>query len=422
MTADRNVSVLARELGAIVGDGNVRAPSALEARAASIIAEPTYADEVAELVRKCEADAITLAPLGSVRTLAQIRPTPVAVGISLARMNRVIAYEPDDMTVIAEAGLTLGALNRLTATHGQRLPADPPDPDYTTLGAMVAAAHAGPIRLSEGTVRDLLIGVRFVGHEGRLIHGGGQVVKNVAGYDLMKVMVGSFGTLGIMTETTFKVRPIPERYTLAIAPFPDAEAAFTAATALHDAVPLIHLEVVSAEVAQALGYGATPHVFAGIGGSAEEVAYLLAQASATLGAASTVIAGSEALAAYEHLRDYQPNDATIVAQIAVAPAELAACLKYCGAEFRAHAGSGGAQVFTRDVSNANELQLTVTRWREAAHGGRGNLRVLSINKELNRGVKFFDEPPGPALALMRRLKSTFDPRGVFNPGCFVGGL
>src|SRR4029077_2806891 len=126
---------------------------------------------------------------------------------------RVIAYEPDDMTVIAEAGLTLASLNGLTATRGQRLPADPPHPDRVTLGALVAAAHAGPLRLSEGTVRDLLIGVRFVGHDARPIHGGGRVVKNVAGYDLMKVMTGSFGTLGIITETTFKVRPIPAHYT-----------------------------------------------------------------------------------------------------------------------------------------------------------------------------------------------------------------
>jgi glycolate dehydrogenase FAD-binding subunit len=419
--SEPNSSTLARELGAIVGDAQVRAPSALEARAASIIAEPRNADEVAELVRKCETGAITLAPLGAARTLAQIRPAPVAVGISLARMNRVIAYEPDDMTVIAEAGLTLGALNRLTATRGQRLPADPPHPDRATLGALVAAAQAGPIRLSEGTVRDLLIGVRFAGHDARQVHGGGQVVKNVAGYDLMKVMVGSFGTLGIITETTFKVRPIPQRYTVAVAQFPEPEAALAAADLLHDAVPLIHLEVVSGAVAQALGQRSQPCVFAGFGGSAEEVAYLVAQATAILGPASAVIADAEAAAAYEGLRDFEAHDAAIIAQIAVAPAELSSCLKQCGAEFRAHAGCGVAQVFTREVANAGDLERTLTRWREVAHGARGNVRVLRVS-EFHSSVKFFDEPPGPALALMRRLKTTFDPREVFNPGCFVAGM
>ena len=419
---DRDDSKLAREFGAIAGDAQVRTPAAHESRAASLIVEPRNASEVAEMVRKCEADAITLAPLGAARTLAQIRPAPVAVGISLARMNRIIAYEPDDMTIIAEAGLTLAALNGATTPRAQWLPADPPRPDRTTLGALVAAAQAGPIRLSEGTVRDLLIGVRFVGHDARLVHGGGQVVKNVAGYDLMKVMTGSFGTLGIITETTFKVRPIPQRYTIASARFRDPEAAFAAATALHDAAALIHLEVVSGATANALGYGAQACVIAGFGGSEEEAAHLRAQASAILGPAMELMVGAEAQAAYERLRDFAAGDAVLVAQIAVPPARLAQCVKQCGAEFRAHAGCGVAQIFITNASNAEDLRRTLTRWREIAQAACGNLRVLRVAEDCREGVRFFDEPPRAALALMRRLKSAFDPRGIFNPGCFVGGL
>jgi glycolate oxidase FAD binding subunit len=415
-------SELAREFGAIVGDAHVREPIGHEARAATIIAEPGDADEVAEIVRKCEADAIALAALGSASTLAQMRSTPVAVGVSLARMNRVIAYEADDMTVIAEAGLTLGALNDLAATHGQRLPLDPPHPDRVTLGALVAASHSGPIRLSEGTARDLLIGVRFAGHDARLIHGGGRVVKNVAGYDLMKVMTGSFGTIGIITETTFKVRPIPERYTIAATAFRDADVAFAAATRLHDAVPLIHLEVVSAAVASALGYGEQPGVIAGFGGNGQEVAHLIAQVGAILGAGCEVIADGEAIAAYGRLRDFDPPDAALCAQIAVAPAELASCLRDCRVEYRAHAGSGVAQIFVSNAASAEDVRQTVARWREIAHRGRGHLRVTRIGEEFRAGVSIFDEPPPAAFALMRRLKTAFDPRGIFNPGCFVGGL
>jgi glycolate oxidase FAD binding subunit len=418
----RDVSELARQIGAIVGDAHVREPQGLEARAATIVAEPRDGDEVAELVRKCESDSIGLAAMGSSRTLAQMRSTPVAAGISLARMNRVIAYEPDDMTVIAEAGFTLGALNDLAGTHAQRLPADPRHPHQATLGALVAASHAGPIRLSEGVVRDLLIGVRFVGHDARVIHGGGRVVKNVAGYDLMKVMTGSFGTLGIITETTFKVRPIPERYTIASAPFRNAAAAFTEASALHDAVPLIHLEVVSPAVAIVLGYGAEPRVIAGFGGNSQEVAFLNAQVTSILGAGSDALVDADAIASYQRLRDFDATDATLVAQISVAPAELASCLQNCGAEYRAHAGSGVAQIFAANLSNADEVRSTLARWREIAHGGRGNLRVLRVDDELREGVSIFDTPPSGAFGLMRRLKNTFDPRGIFNPGCFVGGL
>jgi glycolate oxidase FAD binding subunit len=418
----RDSADLARQFGAIVGDAHVRAPREHEACAASIVVEPRDADEVAELVRKCEADSIALAPMGVAHTLAQLRPTPVAMGISLTRMNRVIAYEPDDMTVIAEAGLTLGALNDLTGARGQRLPTDPPHPDRVTLGALVAAAHAGPLRLSEGTVRDLLIGVRFVGHDARMIHGGGRVVKNVAGYDLMKVMTGSFGTLGIITETTFKVRPIPARYTIASAAFSDAETTFAAATRLHDAIPLIHLEVVSAAVAHALGYDRSPHVLAGFGGNAREVVFLQTKVNEILGPQSDLVVDAEASAAYKRLRDFDAPDAPLVAQIAVPPAELAPCLLQCHPEYRAHAGCGVAQIYVDSLTSSEDMQRTVTRWREIARGARGHLRVLRVADEFRGSVRMFHDPPKPALELMRRLKTAFDPRGIFNPGCFVGGL
>ena len=176
----------------------------------------------------CEVDRIPMAPIGAARSLSQIRARR-CVGISLRRLARIIAYEPDDMTVVAESGITVGELNAAIASPRQRLPVDPCNPNLTTLGSFIGAAHSGPLRLSEGTSRDLLIGIRFVGHGGRLVHGGGRVVKNVAGYDLMKLMGGSFGTLGIVTEATFKVRPIPNDYSLALVPFALASEAFAAA-------------------------------------------------------------------------------------------------------------------------------------------------------------------------------------------------
>jgi len=235
-------------------------------------------------------------------------------------------------------------------------------------------------------------------------------------------MTGSFGTLGIITETTFKVRPIPERYTLAAAPFPDTDVAFAAATRLHEAVPLIHLEVVSAAVASVLGFGDQPCVIAGFGGNGQEVAHLNAQVSAILGAGCEVIADGEAIAAYQRLRDFNAPDAALCAQMAVAPAELASCLRECRAEYRAHAGNGVAQIFVSNPQNAGDVRQTVARWHEIVHRGRGHLRVTRVNEEFRDGVSIFDDPPPAAFALMRRLKTAFDPRGIFNPGCFVGGL
>src|SRR5581483_3130796 len=125
--------------------------------------------------------------------------------------GEVISYEPEDMTVVAGAGMTLSALDAILGRHGQHLPIDPALPDLTTVGAMLGAAQSGPLRLSGGTPRDLLIGVRFVGHGGAAVRGGGRVVKNVAGYDLMKLMIGSFGTLGVITSANFKLFPLAQQ-------------------------------------------------------------------------------------------------------------------------------------------------------------------------------------------------------------------
>src|SRR5712692_3435731 len=226
IVAATTTSETAKRISALVGAPHVREPIDAERNVAHTIVEPGTVDEICEIVRMCEIDRITLASLGRARTLSQIRPSPVAVGVSLKRIARIVAYEPDDMTVVSEAGITVSELNAATAPARQRLPVDPCNPGLTTLGSLIGASHSGPLRLSEGTSRDLLIGIRFVGPGGRQIHGGGRVVKNVAGYDLMKVMGGSFGTLGIITEVTFKVRPLPPRYSLAIMRYQRAPDAF----------------------------------------------------------------------------------------------------------------------------------------------------------------------------------------------------
>jgi glycolate oxidase FAD binding subunit len=398
----------------------VREPRGRETLAARIIAEPRDSDEIAAIVRQCEAGPITLTPLGAARTLSEIRRTPAMLGVSLARMDRIVAYEPEDMTVIAEAGMTLGALNQRLGEHGQRLPLDPCNPGAATLGALIGASHAGPLRLSEGTPRDLLIGVRFVGHEGREVHGGGRVVKNVAGYDLMKVMTGSFGTLGIITEAAFKLRPIPEGYTLGIAPFARAAEAFGAALKLHDALPLVHVEVLSPALAARFGHPGAFLLMAAVAGSAFELEYQRGHFGGLAGAEFSE--GARAIETYERLRDLEFAPAALSAQLATAPAELARCVEDSGAEFRAHAACGVAQIFIGGELERINARETLARWRVAAHAAQGHLRLFAAAPALRSQLDFFDEPPAGALKLMRRLKAAFDPVGIFNPGCFVGGL
>jgi glycolate dehydrogenase FAD-binding subunit len=406
----------------LIGANRVRLPTDSEVGAVRAVVEPESIEEIVEIVRKCEADKITLAPIGAARTLSQIRLRPVALGISLARMQRIIAHEPEDMTVVAQTGISLGELNRELSSRLQRLPLDPVQPQTVTLGALIGAAKAGPLRLSEGLVRDLLIGIQFVGHSGRIARAGGRVVKNVAGYDLMKVLTGSFGTLGIITEATFKIRPIPERYALAFAPFDNTGDAFSAAAKINDATALAHLEVLSASSGSDFGHANKFILMAGFEGNQEEIDYQRGTIGVMLEARIEVVDGFAAKQIYERMRDREFAAWALVAQIAVLPVELPRCLIECGTEFVAHAGSGVARIAMDGIANAQQARETVARWRKIARSARGHVRVLSAPRELREGLAIFDQPNEGALKLMRRLKASFDPAGVFNFGCFVGGI
>ena len=399
-------------------------PTDTEARAADTIVEPASVEEICEIVRMCEADRIALAPIGAARSLGGIRRSPVALGISMARLARIVAYEPDDMTIVAESGITVGTLNAAMAGARQRLPVDPCSPGITTLGSLIGAAHSGPLRLSEGTSRDLLIGVRFVGHGGNLVHGGGRVVKNVAGYDLMKLMGGAFGTLGIVTEATFKVRPIPSDYCLAVVPYARAADAFATACILNDSLPLSNLDILSPALANGFNSANQFLLLAGFSGSPLEVGYLAERIRDLVGARGEILSADGALRRYELLRDIDFHSASLAAQIAIPPASLARVLETCGddIEFRAHAGSGVAQMILSGKHGAEASAKTVARWREVARSARGNLRLIAAAPAIRNSLEFFDTPNAGALALMRRLKSAFDPAGIFNPGCFVGGI
>src|SRR5579875_3061643 len=407
--------------------GRVRIAQGPDAEVASLVVEPTTVAELGEIVRKCESDSLALVPLAGGNTLRQIRRHPAIVGVSLSRMDRIVNYEPHDMTVVAQAGITLGKLNQAMAEYRQHLPLDPPHPEKVTLGSLVACAKAGPLRLSEGRVRDLLIGIEFIGHQGRAVRAGGRVVKNVTGYDLMKVMTGSYGTLGVIVEAAFKMRPVPANYTVALAGFARLEEAFDAAFRSSHGAPLLHCEIVSRRIGLALpGSPASANdrrflLIAGLGGTRAEVDYQLTQIRGAVGTLIEALDGAAAEAVYHAIRDCPAAEATIGARIVVAPSALAGALEAAGAEFCAHAVSGIAQLFLDDVDE-QAAHEAVARWRALAHRAGGHLTVVAARDSVRAGLSMFDEPGAGALALMRRLKAAFDPSNIFNPGCYVGGI
>jgi glycolate oxidase FAD binding subunit len=240
----------------------------------------------------------------------------------------------------------------------------------------------------------------------------------------MKLVGGSFGTLGIITEAAFKVRPIPPQYCLAVVPYMRAADAFAAARILNVALPLSNLDILSPRLATRLNSTSQFFIMAGFSGNPREISYQAERIFDLVEARGEILDGDSARKSYELLRDLDFCSAPLSAQIAVPPAFLARALDACGEdiEFRAHAGSGVAQiVIARELSSEAAVKA-VARWRDAAHSARGTLRLLAAALSVRDSLEFFDAPNDGALALMRRLKAAFDPAGIFNPGCFVGGI
>src|SRR5215475_2109934 len=130
--------------------------------------------------------------------------------VDLSKINRVLEHTPGDMTATVETGITLAEFQKRVGQHGQWLAIDPPHPERTTIADIINTNSSGPRRYGCGTIRDYLIGLTAILADGTVIHSGGKVVKNVAGYDLMKLFIGGQGTVGVVVEATFKLRPLPE--------------------------------------------------------------------------------------------------------------------------------------------------------------------------------------------------------------------
>jgi glycolate dehydrogenase FAD-binding subunit len=183
----------------------------IDAEKPSLLCLPGHVDEVAATLRICyEADASVVVWGGGTAMAIGNLPRQADVVVGLSRLNALMEHDHANLTVTAQSGMTSGEMQRMLARHNQFLPFDPPHPASSTIGGVVAASLNGPRRASYGSVRDLVIGMKVLLATGEQIKAGGKVVKNVAGYDMCKLFVGSLGSLGIIMEVTLRVAPIPE--------------------------------------------------------------------------------------------------------------------------------------------------------------------------------------------------------------------
>lgn len=388
--------------------------------------EPSTVEEAAQVVRDCARDKKRLAFVGGGTELALGAP-PLALDVVLktTRMSRVIEHAPSDQIVVAEAGLTLAPLQATLAFHRQRLALDPPLPSRATLGGIVAANSFGPRRARYGSARDMIIGISIIRSDGTLARGGGKVVKNVAGFDLQKLMVGSLGTLGLIATVTFRLHPLPEESVTLLLSGRDARQVRALVASIREK----QLEPTSV-VAVWRGTGGLDIAvrFEGFRAGVTEQADRLRSLLAESGGSSEVLSPTAAISFWEE-HDSLRTAAPLLAKLTVLPSSieslvnealppLLAVLERPALVWYATLGIGFVSGVPREPGAVATAIETV---RARLAGGGGTLTLQAAPGAVRERAPVWGASPA-ALGLMQSVKDRLDPERRLAPGRFVGGI
>lgn len=406
-----------REVRAITTAG-ASAESARYAIGKSIpnrVVHPADEQEAADVLRAARQAEEAVVPVGGA-TLLDVGNAPerYVLAVVTDRITGIVEYNPGDLTIVVRAGTTLAEVEAELRPHGQFLSVQAPFPDRATVGGTLAVNVSGPMRLAYGSVRDAVIGTRVALPSGHVAKSGGRVVKNVAGYDLSKLVIGSFGTLGVVVEAAFKVFPVSlVRRALVIRAEGTSDAMDFAVDAVRIGPGLLCVAVVNDRLAAEMQLEG-PSTVALLGGTAEAIEELAAEICSRASTRNVrVLDEQESDALTEALRDFPGRAGVRLSARMSRPHVSAAGLREV--EALSYPTIGTSFLFAPDWSDENVTELR----REAARSG-GNVMVWRRLPGLER-VSTWGEI-GPELKLMRAVKSVFDPQCVMSPGRFVGGI
>jgi glycolate oxidase FAD binding subunit len=374
---------------------------------------PSTPTELAEALHQTASAGRTIALAGNSTKRRMAGPIePAEVEITTISLRGVLHYEPRDLTISVGAGLSWRELTRLLAEHRQMIPLDPAFGDQATVGGVVAANSSGPRRRLYGTARDVIIGMQFATLEGKLVQSGGMVVKNVAGLDMAKLMIGSFGTLAAIAVVNFKLAPMPQVERSFLLAFPSVEAAYAAAVSLlKSQLQPSAIDLLSPAAAATVGnnswllairVGGNPvavdryeHEFAKF---ADSVAIDIDERQETL---------------WRHIENFTPaflyrHDDGAVVRVSCTLKELEAVMASFPGAALARAGSGVCYGYFDHWGEAVE-------WMTKAVA-RGWKAIIEFSPEASKPRLEMWPSPAADLQIMKRVKQMFDPRNLLNRG------
>ena len=402
---------------------------------------PASVQEIQDVLRFALKKELSVIPAGAGTKLGIGNP-PQKVDVVLATtsLNSVVEYEPADLTVTVEAGIHLTALQAALAQHRQYLPLDPPYADRCTIGGIVSANASGSLRLRHGTARNQVLGLRVVHANGTVVKSGGKVVKNVAGYDLNKLYIGAFGTLGIITEVTLKLSPIPAREAILITAFENVQDAVRTGLSIvgSQLLPMFVNLFINADIGIGVAADARkPMLVVGFGGDPETVAWQLTQCQGIMeqnGALGVTITEGESRAhLQETIREFSATDTNtgnVIAKMNLKRtdiAEFAARVVDEGSDYGVQVMTllgSGVLYLAVPVTSDTDIQLLaryLAELRQSAMEAGGNLIVEAAPPELKQSIDVWGHA-GDALGLMKQVKVRFDSSGLLNPGRFVSSI
>ena len=408
----------------LLGKDVVRAGTqadAIDGVVPGVVVEPATGDATGAVLEWASREKHCVLVRGSGTKLAWgAPPRGIDILISTVRLNAVVAHRHGDLTATVQAGARLGDVNRALAQHRQWIPLDPPEADRATIGGIVAANDSGPRRHRYGAPRDLIIGVEFARADGRLAKGGGIVVKNVAGYDLPRLLTGSFGSLGVILTATFKLYPLTAASrTLVVEPLdPPGLGALAVKLAASHLTPtalefathplrlIIRFESIEASVTQ----------------QSETASKLIAEH----GYSARTLSESAEQELWQSHASLAGDDSGALLKVSVLPTELAATLtlieRLAGKAGYTAAGRAGAGVFLLRLTGETESQKRVIDGlRDALQIGRGSAVLVKSAPDMRPHVDVWG-PIGDGLVVMKAIKQQFDPAGILSPGRGPGGL
>ena len=433
LSDDQLARQLESELGtdAVTDESVTLASHQVDGKQPVLSCSPATPEQVAAALRICSEAEAAVTPWGGGTAMAIGNPPrKVEVVIGLNRLNRVVEHDDANLTATLAAGMTLTNVQEVVAARKQFLPFDPPHPAHATIGGTIAANLNGPRRSSYGAVRDLVIGMKVALASGEQIKAGGKVVKNVAGYDMCKLFVGSLGTLGIITEATLRMSPVPE----------------TAATLVATGTPSSVIELAS-EIARSqlnptamfisnyqvwkIAGGARSDWQLGIWseGFEENVHRHLHDAETMaqrIGLKREALGDKSHQQYWDEIRDFLLRRERLVYRVTVPRAAVAVIMNAIAdcktADFDPAIVSDAAvgTIWIAAAANrtsAQQFPKLLALARERA----GHAVMLTGPPVYKEGVDVWGSPP-PGLSLMREIKREFDPKGILNPGRFLGGM